>query len=42
MGEFDVVESYLLYGSYPEGYTKGKKANLRTKLSSSAGGVNGP
>ena len=26
MGEFDVVENYLLYSNYPEGYTKGKKA----------------
>ena len=31
MGEFDVVENYLLHGKYPEGYTKGKKANLRRK-----------
>ena len=31
MGEFDDVENYLLYGKYPEEYTKGKKANLRRK-----------
>ena len=31
MGEFDEVENYLLRGKYPEGYTKGKKANLRRK-----------
>ena len=30
MGEFDGVDC-VLHGKYPEGYTKGDKANLRRK-----------
>ena len=32
MGEFDVVENYLLHGKYPEGYTKGKKSKSANKM----------
>ena len=28
MDEFDDIENYLLRGKYPEGYSKGEKANL--------------
>ncbi len=31
MGEFVDVENYLLHGQYPEGTSKGEKANLRWK-----------
>ena len=31
MDEFDDIENYLLRGKYPEGYSKGEKANLRRK-----------
>ena len=31
MDEFTIVENYLRYGKYPDGLTKGEKANVRRK-----------
>ena len=31
MEEFDVIETYLRHGDYPNGITKDEKANLRRK-----------